>query len=117
RYERRNGKYYLNNRPVPKELEPLTSRALWRDFAFERVPEGKFLVIIGHLSKESPIPGIGLLGAQSPRFDKGIVKGWDKACLVSKKEIFGRALFIYYPPPRRRWLVPSRKKLHLFQDH
>lgn len=116
RYERRNGKYYLNGKPVPPELEPLTSTALWQDFAFERVPEGKFLVIIGHLSQESLIPGIGLLGVRSPKFSEGIVHGWKEACLVTKKEIFGRALFIYYPPPRRRWLVPSRTTLQRFDS-
>lgn len=105
RYERRAGKYYLNGQPVPPGLEPLTSSALWQDFEFENVPEGKILVVIGHASTEEAF--IGVLGGRSPKFTEGIVKGWKEACLVTKKEIFGRGICIYYPPPRRQWLLPK----------
>ncbi len=115
RYERRDGVYYLNGKPVPPELEPLTSRSLWDNFVFETVPEGKYLVIIGHASEEEGIPIVNLLGGRSPELKSGvIVQGWDKACLVTKKEIFGRGICIYFPPPRRQWLIPSKETVQPF---
>jgi hypothetical protein len=114
RYERKRGVFYLNGKPVPRKLKPLATWALWDDLVFERVPEDKFLVIIGHASSERGLFGSNLLGGSSPRFEGYIVKGWEEACLISKDQIFGRCPCIYWPPPRREWLSPSRKEVEPF---
>lgn len=35
-----------------------------------------------------------------------VLKGWEEACMITEREIFGRAVAILNPPVRRQWLGP-----------
>ena len=103
RIEKRDGRLYRNGVLVPPELEP---------FGLEKIPDGEsFTVPAGHywLPVTSILTDvIATTVFEAPTLDlfqpKWIFKGWREACLISRKQLLGRAVAILHPPERRRFL-------------
>ena len=104
--ERKDGVFYVNGKPIDESFYPLVTNQIAENFSFDPVPEDRYLVLITHHSHEQEFMG---LGGTSPRLNAPgiIVHGWKEACLVEKKQIIGRILFIYNPPTHRKFLLPK----------
>ncbi|MBN1901715.1 signal peptidase I [Candidatus Sumerlaeota bacterium] len=102
--ERKQGKFYLNGNPMPYWMQPILPDNVFPDMKFE-VPEKRYLAIFSHSPQEISLGPSW--GGKSPslRAPGVILIGWDKTCLVEKKQIFGRAMFIINPPKHRRALL------------
>lgn len=102
--ERKEGKFLLNGRPMTPWCQPLLPDNIHANMRFV-VPGDRYLVIFSHSPKEL---GIGSIGGNAPPLNApGVtLDGWDKACLVRKKQIIGRSIFIMNPPTHRRFLLP-----------
>lgn len=104
--ERKDGVFYVNGERIDKSLYPLVTNQIAKNFSFDPVPEDRYLVLITHHSHEPGFMGFG--GTSPPLNAPGIiVHGWKEACLVEKKQIIGRVLFIYNPPTHRKFLLPK----------
>jgi len=99
RFERRDGRFFRNGREVAPAFAPLHSQGLPGGIDMT-VPEGHYLVFISYGPKES------LFGNQAPAPNEGVSPNWGEACFVARREMLGRALFIWHPIPRRQWLTP-----------
>ncbi len=103
--ERKDGVFYVNGKPIDKSFYPLVTNQIAENFSFDPVPEDRYLVLITHHSHEPGFMGFG--GTSPPLNAPGIiVHGWKEACLVEKKQIIGRVLFVYNPPTHRKFLLP-----------
>ena len=101
RFVRDGEKFLRNGQAVPVELQPLNMRDLPDRFAFD-VPKDRYLVLVSYGPEDSIVGPIGKRKAPSRR--EGVSDDWDEACLVERKEIYGRCLFIWHPVSRRCWL-------------
>jgi hypothetical protein len=99
--ERKSGVFYRNGEPMPSWCKPIVPDNIYNDLKF-KVPDGNYLAIYSH-SPEEQIP---LFGGQTPKLNSPgiILVNWDKMCLITKKQIIGRAVFIMNPPRYRRFL-------------
>ncbi|GAB4313582.1 MAG: hypothetical protein Kow0059_04810 [Candidatus Sumerlaeia bacterium] len=106
--ERRAGRLFLNGQPLPDELGPLGSEFPLAEFRLQ-APPGHYILVFSHTPTDAMLK---LLGQdQPPRLDAGwVVKGWEEVCVVAKKDIYGRAVAVYQPPPHRRWLGTRNKR-------
>lgn len=102
--ERKQGKFYVNGNPMPPWMQPLLPDNVFPDMRFE-VPEERYLAIFSHSPQEMSLgPSFG--GKTPSLKAPGVILiGWDKTCLVEKKQIFGRVMFIMNPPTHRRILL------------
>jgi signal peptidase I len=106
--ERKNGDFFLNGNPMPFGLKPILPDNIPMNFRFE-VPEDHYLAIFSHSPREKKLGGSGSsIGGRAPALNGPgvILHDWDKACMVRKKQIFGRAVFVLNPPTHRRFLLP-----------
>lgn len=94
-FERRGEKYFLDGVEVSPDNRPLVTREVTWDYKFT-APAGQYVVLLSHTGGEMLQRDAPSLGAVT------VVKGWEEACLVSKRDIVGRVRFVYHPPPRRR---------------
>ncbi len=99
-FSRKQGRHFRNGRPVPVTEAPINRSEVRWDYELE-APGDRYIVIRSYTSADS-------FGAAAPRmFEVLDVQGWEEACLVSEDDLIGRALLVYNPPERRRFLTPG----------
>ncbi|HPS02996.1 MAG TPA: hypothetical protein PLA90_15765, partial [Candidatus Sumerlaeota bacterium] len=103
--EYKDDRYTVNGRPLSPEYYPLLSGQTFKEFKLT-CPQGKYLVLISSRAKDAGfINQLNGISGEIPEFGAPgvIVKGWEDACFVTRKEIYDRAWFRYFPGPRRRF--------------
>jgi signal peptidase I len=99
-FSRRQGRYFRNGRPVPEAEGPINRTEVRWDYQLE-APEDRWIVIRSYTSADA-------FGAGAPRMYEVLdVQGWEEACFVSEDDLIGRAILVYHPPERRRFLTPA----------
>jgi len=103
--ERKSGVFYRNGEPMPSWCKPILPDNIYNDLKFN-VPDGYYLAIYSHSPGEISLGDSW--GGQTPRLNSPgiILVNWDKMCLITKKQIIGRAVFIMNPPRHRRFFRP-----------
>ncbi|HNY28098.1 MAG TPA: signal peptidase I [Candidatus Sumerlaeota bacterium] len=103
--EYKDNRYTVNGRPLSPAYYPLLSGQTFKEFKLT-CPKGKYLVLISARAKDAGfINQLNGISGEIPEFGAPgvIVKGWEDACFVTRKEIYDRAWFRYFPGPRRRF--------------
>ena len=105
--ERKAGQFFRNGNPMPMWCQPVCPNNIFQDLRFE-VPKDKYLAIYSHSPEQMQL-GLSF-GGKTPALNSPnvILVDWDKVCLIEKKQIIGRALFIINPPRHRRILLPFK---------
>jgi signal peptidase I len=109
--ECRDDVFYVNGRRLSEAWYPLLTGKMPPNFKIE-CPDGKFVVLISAAAAETGFP----FNRAAPSLRDGSVtlSGWEEACLASRKTteagdtrntLFDRAIAIYHPSPRRRFLT------------
>ena len=102
--EWKNRTLYVNGKEMDKKYYPLITHNLPDHLYFE-VPPDTYLVFITYMPQETFLNLGGnrapLLRSPGVRFEQSFFD----AFLVRNNEIIGRALCLYNPPVRRKWLT------------
>lgn len=109
-FERRDGIFYRDGKPVPLDEEPLLPDFLPPDINMT-APKGDYLVMFSYTFGKDYLyalnPDIGTV--ETPKLNKKggnslhyVVHDWPEACIVHPGEITGRVVLIYNPPEHRR---------------
>lgn len=99
-FEQRAGRFYRNGSEVTPAQGPLVPLAVPWDFKLT-APADHYIVLLSTIPYEDLL--FGKIKAPQLRHAQ-TREHWDEACYVHEDEIYGRAWFIYRPPPRRRFL-------------
>jgi signal peptidase I len=106
--EKKNGKFFRNGNELPPQQWPMGADTM-PDFSFT-VPRGKVMApvtkvpqdTLGNLIGGALALGIGIIdhvGQEGYIFPK-----WEEATMISRSEIFGKAVAVVDPPEHRKWL-------------
>ncbi|HUT24495.1 MAG TPA: S26 family signal peptidase [Sumerlaeia bacterium] len=103
-----DGIFYVDGRRLSRDYYPLATKDLPADFRIA-CPEGNYIVLMSSRAEDhSLITRLSGMADTAPPLGG---PAWEKACVVSREEIFERTLFIYWPTVRRRILTPSGPRL------
>ena len=97
-----DGVFYVNGRELAPEYYPLTTRYLPRSFKIV-CPKNGYIVLISSQAEEGGIISKLRHGGTAKAPGLG-GEEWAQACVIEKKAIYDRSLFIYTPALRRRML-------------
>lgn len=99
-FERHDGVYYRDGRPVPPGETPLVSANLGLNFKLT-APEDGYIVVYSYTFGKDWMTGMVAPRLNAPGL---IVHNWADVCVVHPREITGRVWFVYQPPEGRRFL-------------
>ena len=111
--ERRGGKTVRAGRSLEGEHDAYGGDMLVDGTVFE-IPAGSVLVPVTGIPVDVIGTAVGTIMFGMPAQGKlgqsgWIFKGWEKACLATPANTYGRAVAIVNPPERRRWLTVTVK--------